>query len=155
MTVELGSTGSRIHQSRIRLRYNWWLGKVGSKFYRELKERCQILGIKCSQCQVVYVPPKENCPKCFNQMNEWVELGGAGTLTTYTVVRYSVPLIQPQEPPFALGIIQLDGAHTGLTHLLGEVEPKDIRIGMRVKAVFREIRDGNLLDIKYFKPAKS
>jgi uncharacterized OB-fold protein len=151
MTVELDNTGSRIHQSRIRLRYNWWLGEVGSKFYRDLKERGKILGLKCPQCQLVYVPPKENCPKCFCKMKEWVEVGDTGTVTTYTVVRYAVPSIQPQEPPFVLAKILLDEADSGFIHLLGEVNPNDLKIGMRVKAVFREQREGNLLDIRYFK----
>jgi len=155
MTVELGNTGSRIHPSRIRLKYNWWFGDVGARFYRELRDRCQIYGIQCPQCRVVYVPPKANCPRCFHPMNDWVELGTAGTLITYTVVRYPIPSIQPQKPPFALGIIRLDGAHTGLPHLLGEVELEKIKIGMRVQAVFREVREGNLLDIKYFKPLKA
>jgi len=155
MTVELGFTGTRIHQSRIRLKYNWWLGSIGSRFYQELRDRCRILGIKCFQCQFVYIPPKENCPKCFSKMEEWVELGNAGTLTNFTVVHYSVPFIQPQEPPFGLGMMRLDGADSGFIHLLGEVAPKDIRVGMRVQAVFREKREGNLLDIKYFRPIQS
>lgn len=152
MTIELGDTEVRVHQSRIKLRYNWWLGKVGSRFYLEMKNHCKIWGIKCPQCGLVYVPPKENCPKCFCKMTEWVKLGDTGTLRTYTVVRYSVPRIQPQEPPFALGIIHLEGADTGFIHLLGEVDLKEIKIGMRVKAVFREMREGDLLDIRYFKP---
>jgi hypothetical protein len=81
-----------------------------------------------------------------------VELGDTGTLLTYTVVRYSVPSIQPMQPPFAYGIIKLDRADTGIAHLLGEVEPDDIKVGMRVQAVFKEKREGNMLDIKYFKP---
>lgn len=154
MTVELGDTGTRVHQSRIKLRYTWWVGKVGSRFYREIRDRCRIWGIKCPECGLVYVPPKENCPKCFCKMNEWVELGDTGRLTSYTIVRYSVPFIQPQEPPFALGIIHLDGADTGLVHLLGEVSFDDLEVGMRVQAVFREEREGNLLDIKYFRSVK-
>jgi uncharacterized OB-fold protein len=51
-----------------------------------------------------------------------------------------------------MGIIKLDGASTGLMHLLGEVDLNSIGVGMRVKAVFRDERQGNYLDIKYFKP---
>jgi uncharacterized OB-fold protein len=87
-------------------------------------------------------------------MKDWVELGNTGTLITYTVVRYPLPSIQPQKPPFALGIIRLDGAHTGFLHLLGEIDLEKIKIGMRVQAVFRVVREGNLLDIEYFKPLK-
>jgi uncharacterized OB-fold protein len=74
-------------------------------------------------------------------MNEWVELSDTGTLLTYTVTRYAVPGIQPQPPPFALGIIKLDGASTGLVHLLGEIGLNNISVGLRVKAVFREVRE--------------
>jgi uncharacterized OB-fold protein len=88
-------------------------------------------------------------------MREWVELSDTGTLLTYTVTRYSVPGIQPQKPPFALGIIKLDRASSGLVHLLGEVSLNDISVGMRVKAVFREVREGNYLDIRYFKPLRA
>ncbi|GAI01682.1 unnamed protein product, partial [marine sediment metagenome] len=31
----------------------------------------------------------------------------------------------------------------------------NIRVGMRVKAVFRDAREGNYLDIKYFRPLGS
>ena len=57
--------------------------------------------------------------------------------------------------PFIYGIILLDGADTGLTHFLGEVDPEDMRIGMRVEAVFQEEREGSILDIKYFRPISS
>jgi uncharacterized OB-fold protein len=49
----------------------------------------------------------------------------------------------------------LDGASTGLVHLLGEIDLNDISVGLRVKAVFREVREGNYLDIKYFKPFRA
>jgi len=152
MTVELSGTECRIHQSRIRLTYTWWLGKILSRFYGEIRDHCKIWGIRCPQCGLVYVPPKENCPKCFVKMNEPVELSDTGLLVTYTIVRYAVPFIQPQEPPYALGIIKLDGADSGITHLLGDVDLNKIKVGMRMKAVFREVREGNLFDIKYFKP---
>jgi len=152
---ELGSTGTLAYPSRIRLPYTWHVGKVGSRFYQEIKDHCKIWGIKCSKCERVFVPPRETCPRCYRDMSEWVELSDTGTLLTYTVTRYAVPGIQPQKPPFALGIIKLDGASSGLVHLLGEVNLNDISVGMRVKAVFREVKEGNYLDIRYFKPLRA
>jgi uncharacterized OB-fold protein len=63
-------------------------------------------------------------------------------------------VIQPAEPPIVHAIIQLDGADTGLVHMLGEVEPEKLSIGMRVQAVFKPKKDrvASILDIKYFKP---
>ena len=44
----------------------------------------------------------------------------------------------------------------GFLHLLGEVEEKDIRVGMKVEAVWKppSERVGSILDIKYFRPIK-
>ncbi len=152
---ELGSTGTLAYPSRIRLPYTWHVGKVGSRFYQEIKNNCKIWGTKCSKCERVFVPPRETCPRCYRDLAEWVEVSDTGTLLTYTVVRYAVPGIQPLKPPFAIGIIKLDGATSGFVHLLGEVNLKDFSIGMKVKAVFRETRRGDYLDIKYFKPLKT
>ena len=74
-----------------------------------------------------------------------------GTLITYTVC-HQPSRVQPVEPPIVYGIIQLDGADTGIVHMLGEVDLEQLRIGMRVQAVFKENRQASILDIKYFKP---
>jgi len=121
----------------------------------ELKDNCQIWGTKCPQCDFVYVPPKSTCPTCFSEIKEWVKAGNAGILLTYTEIRYPVPNIQPEKPPYYIGIIKLDGASTGLVHLLGEVSIAELKIGMRMEAAFREKREGHYLDIKYFRPVKS
>ena len=134
--------------------YVYTVGALGSKFFIELRDHKKILGIKCHQCNRVYMPPRLTCSHCFSKLEDWVELSGKGTLTTYTVVHYSLP-IHPVEAPFAYGIIQLDGADTGLTHLLGEVDFENIRIGMKVEPVFKEKGEGNILDIKYFRPSPS
>ncbi|MCI0530723.1 MAG: DNA-binding protein, partial [candidate division Zixibacteria bacterium] len=58
----------------------------------------------------------------------------------------------PQMP----AVIEIDGTSKtkGILHMLGEVNPKDVKIGMKVKAVwkFPREREGAITDIKYFKP---
>jgi hypothetical protein len=75
---------------------------------------------------------------------------------TYTSVHYSFGReYQPMDPPYLLGIIRLDGADTGLCHFLGETSFEELRVGMKVEAVFKENREGNILDIAYFRPIKA
>lgn len=74
-----------------------------------------------------------------------------GTVITYSVIN-NPQSYYPQEPPFIYGIIRLDGADNGLVHLIGDINPADVFIGMRVSAVFNEKRIGNIKDIKYFRP---
>ena len=131
--------------------YQYSVGAVGTRFFTELRDNKKILGMRCPACHLVYFPPRATCHRCLAKLDEWVELSDQGTLITYTVVHYSEP-VQPQEPPFAYGLIRLDGADTCICHFLGEVDPESINIGMRVKAVFREKGEGNMLDIRYFKP---
>lgn len=136
---------------RIIMQYKYAVGPAGSRFLTELRDNKKIMGVRCPNCNRVYVPPRSTCRECFSNLEEWVELPGRGTLSSYTVVHYSEPF-HPTESPLIYGIIQLDGADTALPHLLGEVDPGNLRIGMRVEPVFKEKREGNILDISYFKP---
>ncbi len=138
------------HQN-LKVPYRCSMGAITSKFFIEIRERKKILGIKCPQCNVVFVPPRSTCGRCFSLLKEWVEVSNRGTLQTYTVVHYPTP-VQPVPPPLIYGIIKLDGADTGLAHLISETDYERLSIGMRVEAVFKEERGGNMLDIKYFKP---
>jgi uncharacterized OB-fold protein len=133
--------------------YRYSMGATTSKFFIEMRDNRKILGIRCPACKVVYVPPRTTCGRCFSQLDEWVEVGDRGTLETYTRVHYSTP-VQPVPAPFYYGIVKLDGADTGLAHLVGGLKGKEPKIGMRLQAVFKEDRQGNMLDISYFQPAE-
>ena len=131
--------------------FSYDAGTIRSRFLTEIRDNQKIMGIRCPDCNRVYVPPRSVCLKCFGNLSDFVEVGQEGTLTTYSIVYGSQPYY-PVEPPFVYGVIQLDGADTGLVHLINEVDLQKVRIGMRAKAVFKEERVGSILDIKYFKP---
>jgi uncharacterized OB-fold protein len=139
------------YEGRIKVPYSWQAGETASYFLIRLRDDQKIVGRKCPKCQKVLVPPRKNCPFCFVHTKEWVELSGQGEVETFTIVHRGTH-IQPLKPPFVYAVIRLDGADTGMVHLLGEVEPGDVKEGMRVKAVFAEERKGSPLDIAYFKP---
>ena len=127
------------------------VGNTGHKFLTEIRDNKTLMGIKCPGCKNVYVPPRSHCPTCFAKMTEWVKLSGKGTLETYTIVRYKEQYM-PKEPPYAYGVIKLDGATTGIVHLIGGVDLNKIKVGMKMEPVFKEQREGSILDIEYFKP---
>ncbi len=134
----------------------WYLtsaGSVGSEFLIELRDNKRILGITCPECGRVLVPARSTCAICFRQTEGWREVSQTGTVMSYTAVYGALPG-QPAGSPLLYGIILLDGASTGLVHRLGEVDPKDLSIGLRVQAVFSEDRKGDIRDIKYFRPAE-
>jgi uncharacterized OB-fold protein len=63
--------------------------------------------------------------------------------------------MQPLDPPEIPAVIRLDGASEGgFLHMLSEVAPDDVSIGMEVEAVWKPAgeRSGSILDIEYFRP---
>jgi uncharacterized OB-fold protein len=132
--------------------FSYTAGTIRSRFLTEIRDNKRIVGTKCPHCGKVWVPARSTCMKCFGSLKDFVAVSDRGTVTTYSVINCSQPFY-PAKSPFVFGIIQLDGADTGLVHLLSEIDPEDVKIGMKVQAVFKEERIGSILDIKYFKPS--
>jgi uncharacterized OB-fold protein len=140
-----------VYQSRISVPYNWWAGDTASKFFLAIRDDRKILGTKCDSCNRVYVPPRKTCPTCFTENQEWVNVSDVGILEAFTVARRQLEAL-PGKVPVCFGLIKLEGADTALLHYLGDVDPRDIKIGMRVQAHFAEEREGKITDITYFRP---
>jgi len=151
VTEKLEGLDVWIYHGQIYIPNTYSAGAVGSRFLIALRDKKRIMGTRCPTCNRVYVPARSICKDCYGQLDELVEVSDKGTLLTYTVCNQPNP-VQPVEPPVVYGIIQLDGADTGFVHMLGEIDPEQIRIGMRVQAVFKDEREASILDIKYFKP---
>ena len=82
-----------------------------------------------------------------------VEVEDVGVLTTFTIIR--IPFEgQKLKPPYCFGAIVLDGADMPIYHLISGVPHDDIRMGMRVKAVWKpkEEWETSLENILYFEP---
>ncbi|MEM0266172.1 MAG: OB-fold domain-containing protein, partial [Archaeoglobaceae archaeon] len=69
---------------------------------------------------------------------------------------YIDPDAKPLDKPVVVAVIAVDGAspNMGIMHVLGEVEPERVYIGMKVKAVWKpeNEREGAITDIKYWRP---
>lgn len=151
VTEKLEGLDVWIYHGQIYIPNTYSAGAIGSRFLIALRDKKRIMGTRCATCNRVYVPARSICKDCYGQLDELVEVSDKGTLLTYTVCNQPNP-VQPVESPVVYGIIQLDGADTGFVHMLGEIDPEQIRIGMRVQAVFKDEREASILDIKYFKP---
>jgi uncharacterized OB-fold protein len=151
VTEKLEGKDVWVYHGQIYIPNTYAAGIIGSQFLIALRDKKRILGTRCPTCNRVYAPARSVCKDCFGQLDELVEVSNKGTLLTYTVCQQP-NRVQPVEPPIVYGIIQLDGADTGFVHMLGEVDPEQLRVGMRVQAVFKEKREASILDIRYFKP---
>lgn len=135
--------------------YEWSIGKWGSVFFKEIKEKKRFTGIRCPKCNKVYVPPRRVCGPCFEELHELVPLSDTGVLTAFSIVNY--PFLDPdtgrQRPiPYTYGYIKLDGADNIFSHLINETDINKIKVGMKVKAVFKDTDSmrGHIQDIIHF-----
>ncbi len=140
-------------KGKIKVPYEWTAGEAPGKFLAALRDNGRIIGAKCAGCGRVYVPPQEYCGRCFDAPVEYIDVSDEGEVVSFTVVhRPLIDLERPLPAPFTLALVRLDGADTAMVHYLGGTAAEKIRCGMRVKAVWKEEREGSILDILYFKP---
>jgi uncharacterized OB-fold protein len=134
--------------------YAWDAGVAIGRYLAELKEG-RIIGVRCRRCRRTVVPPRYFCEWCFESMGEWVYLQDTGVVNTFSLCYVTWDMVRVEEPEIP-AVIEIDGASPGMgiLHLLGEVDPQEVKIGMKVKAVWKppQEREGAITDIKYFKP---
>jgi uncharacterized protein len=137
----------------VRLHYEHTASPGESEFLRGLADG-RLLGQRCPACGKVYIPPRAACPTDGVPTAGEVELPDTGTVTTFCVV--NVPFRGQRVPtPYVAAAIVLDGADIPFQHLILGCEPGEVRMGMRVAAVWRP-RDqwGTTVEnIDHFRPA--
>jgi len=136
----------------VRLAYDYAASPEESVFGRGLKAG-RILAQGCPVCHKVYVPPRGACPVDGVPTSEAKELPDTGIVTTFCIV--NVPFLgQRIQPPYVSAYVLLDGADIAFLHLILGTDPADVRMGMRVKAVWKpeSERTYSLENISHFEP---
>ncbi|MGH3204502.1 MAG: Zn-ribbon domain-containing OB-fold protein [Streptosporangiaceae bacterium] len=129
----------------VRLHYEHTASPGESAYLRGLAGR-RLLGQRCGVCWRVYVPPRGTCPADGVPTREEVELPETGTVTTFCVVNVAYPG-QRVTPPYVAAAVLLDGADIAFQHLILGCEPGEVRMGLRVRAVW-----GDAGGISHFAP---
>ncbi|MEM4402153.1 MAG: Zn-ribbon domain-containing OB-fold protein [Candidatus Caldarchaeum sp.] len=150
---------------RMAFEYRHTPGQAYSRFLQGLKDGV-ILGTRCRGCRRLMVPPRVFCELCFRDVDDWEESAGDGVVATYSVAHVGTDPSVRLVKPMVVAVVWLEDTlnkptssktvmhAAGLLHRLDEVNPEEVRIGMRVKPSWKpaEERVGSILDIRYFKP---
>jgi len=134
------------------LQYHFTAGRNVARFMTELK-RGRLLGMCCAACGSVHVPPRGSCTACGIALSEERILSDKATIKSFTVVHLPIPG-NPIEPPFVVANLVLDGASVPVIHLVSGCDSADVRIGMRVRAVWKPAAEWEYAfeNIAYFRP---
>jgi uncharacterized OB-fold protein len=139
-------------QTPIRLDYTVTASRNLTTYLRAIAEK-RIVGGRCGTCKKVYLPPRGSCPTCGIPTGEVVQVADHGTVTTFCII--NIPFdAMPFPPPYAAVAILLDGADQPIFHLCRGIPVHDVRMGMRVKAVWvpDEELAPTLSSIRWFEP---
>jgi hypothetical protein len=142
----------RYVDATMHLPYHYVAGDYRAAYLRALKDK-KILGSRCSKTGKVFIPPVIASPETFAPAGELVEVADRGIVTTFCIV--NIPVIgRNLELPYVCASVALDGADVSMYALIQEVQAAEVRMGMRVEAVWKPAgeRQGAYEDIRYFRP---
>lgn len=113
----------------------------------------KLLGARAGADGKVYFPAREADPATGKELDRFVELPDKGTVTTFAII--NIPFAGQQiKPPYVAAYILLDGADIPFLHLVTDIDAADVRMGMRVQAVWKPREEWGLgIDnIAHFRP---
>jgi uncharacterized OB-fold protein len=136
------------------VQYNHDIGETASRFFVELRDNARLLATQCPECGRVLFPPRSFCERCFVSLKEnWIELKPEGTLEAFTLVTEDYYFPDMPESPYVICLVKFGEASTSIPQILRGVDLSDpkkavqkLAVGMRVRAVFRDRREGRIED---------
>ena len=131
--------------------YKHSTGDTIGRFLAGLKEQQKIWGQRVAGIGVA-VPPSGYSEADGSDAGEWVEVAPRGTVTAVARVFHPIADLHPTDLPFAFVLVKLDGADTGLAHIVVD-DLEKLFVDSRVEAVWKpdDERVGSVRDIAHFR----
>jgi uncharacterized OB-fold protein len=135
--------------------YIYTSGVAGDRFFKKLRDKGLLSATQCKKCDITYMPPRMYCEICFEELVDWKDLSPSGTIDTFTVASIDIKG-KKLDKPEVWAFVKIEGSDGGLVHRIEEIDPTEIKTGMKVEAVLRPSteRTGEITDIAWFRPRK-
>ncbi|MGQ4834068.1 MAG: Zn-ribbon domain-containing OB-fold protein [Candidatus Asgardarchaeia archaeon] len=118
------------------------------KYWREIPYHFRLEGGKCRDCGKAFVPYRQVCPYCKSRNVELAKMPRTGKVVTYSIL-HVYPKGFRKQAPYVVALIELDNGARVVSQIT-DCDPSDVKIGMKVEAVFRRIsEEGKAGIIKY------
>ena len=140
-----------IPMTTVEMPYARTLGSVHRRFFTGLRDR-EIWANRTASGKVQCPPFEYDPDNGAEALDEWVQLDGTGTVSTWAWVAEPLRRNVLQEP-FAWCLVRLDGADTDLLAPVRVADKSQMATGMRVQVRWAEERIGHINDNECFEPA--
>ena len=120
----------------IRLEYDFIPSAAAQEYLHAYAEK-RILGNRSPIDGAVFVPPRGVDPRHGVEATEMVDLAHTGHVGNFCVTHLPIPGRSDLPTPYVSAWIHLDGADIGFLGLVSGCDLDEVRIGMRVRAVWK------------------
>lgn len=95
---------------------------------------------RCLDCRTLRYPPSRHCAHCLSEQTEWAALSGRGEVWSHCTFHRAYFKGFEAEVPYTVVLVRLDEGPMLYSNLI-DVAREQVRIGMRVRAVFERATD--------------
>ncbi len=110
-----------------------------AKYWRTTKQRYQLVGEVCPNCNEKIFPPRDVCPTCEKEAKTPYTFSGKGEVYSFSKV-YNPPAGYEKYAPYTVAMIRLEEGPL-ITAQLTDVDDEDVKVGMPVEMVTRALRE--------------
>ena len=116
------------------------LPDIDTQAYWDGTQAHELRAQRCSRCARLRWPPQGFCPYCYAWDCDWTSLSQTGTVQSYVVIHQAIPAFA-DAVPYAVARIIIDSTDETviLTSSLIDVAWEEVKVGMRVRAVFDDV----------------
>ena len=102
---------------------------------------------QCADCDTFRMPPRPFCPECQSKNMKWPELPGTATVYSFAICHRS-PYPDLEDFTYVPVVVDIDGAPGArLVSNIVDIDPEEVKIGMKVKVDWNPIKDDWVLPI--------
>ncbi len=115
-----------------------------ARYWRETPRRYNLGGSRCTVCRTIYFPPRSVCPSCSTHRQslgkmEPFQLSGEGEVYSFCTVHDAAEGFE-MEVPYVLALVKTREGPL-LTGQVVDLPAERVRIGLKVRATFRKLRE--------------
>lgn len=137
----------------VRLEYDFIPSAAAQEYLRAYADK-RILGNRSPVDGAVFVPPRGVDPRHGVAATEMVDLAHTGHVGNFCVTHLPIPGRNDLPTPYVSAWIHLDGADIGFLGLVSGCDLDEVRIGMRVRAVWKSDDElgATAENVRYWEP---
>ena len=109
-----------------------------ARYWRTTRQRYQLVGEVCPNCNGKIFPPRDVCPTCEKEAKTPFAFSGVGEVYSYSTV-YQAAAGYEKATPYTVAMIRLAEGPL-VSAQLTDIDDKDVSIGMPVEMVTRVLR---------------